>query len=338
MKINIFYSPLVEMSNQYCERIVMILSREYSVSRFSYLEFLKEFFLFNFTRHDIIVVNWFENSIVNKHNKVSLFCIVKAFLKLFVLKLAFKKIIFVRHNDYPHGVIGVGKIISKWITNILYSFANEKICHSIVYQRGGYKYVPHPLYHEIKPTSVPSRFYFCEKEHDLYVIFGRIVRYKKIEDIVRVFPENKRLIIAGVCEDLDYLNDILALTVERPNISILPDYISDEDARKLMDKAVAMIISHNNDEMLVSGSFFYALTAMLPVVCVETLFLKWAEETIGYNFITNCKDVNELALVISKTKEFGCNNECDLAYVHRNVVREFNDDIIFEKFKDLIEG
>lgn len=75
------------------------------------------------------------------------------------------------------------------------------IIHSPVVCGNKYHYIPHPLYiYPIKSTEDSA----CSFSNDNYYIFGRVVKYKKYEDVISAFPANKNLIIMGSCEDDEY--------------------------------------------------------------------------------------------------------------------------------------
>ncbi|MCZ9613180.1 hypothetical protein [Klebsiella pneumoniae] len=69
------------------------------------------------------------------------------------------------------------------------------------------------------------------------------------------FPDNKKLIIAGGCEDREYLSFLEELIKNKTNIIIKGYFLSDKDAENLIKGCNGLILSHSNEEMIVSGSF-----------------------------------------------------------------------------------
>ena len=126
----------------------------------------------------------------------ALLSVCQVFIKLVLLKAKFKKIIFVQHNKYPHNTnIRFIKVATR-IVNLIASFSDHVIIHSPVVCGNKYHYIPHPLYiYPIKSTEDSA----CSFSNDNYYIFGRVVKYKKYEDVISAFPANKNLIIMGTC-------------------------------------------------------------------------------------------------------------------------------------------
>ncbi|OJT49837.1 hypothetical protein BSR04_00530, partial [Serratia plymuthica] len=55
-----------------------------------------------------------------------------------------------------------------------------------------------------------------------------------------------------------------------------------------------LIICHADPDMIVSGSFFYALSVKSRVICVETDFLRWANNTFGDDVVVCFRDIDDL--------------------------------------------
>ncbi|HBQ2553448.1 TPA: hypothetical protein L7T53_005529, partial [Klebsiella variicola] len=122
--------------------------------------------------------------------------------------------------------------------------------HSPVVCGNKHHYIPHPLY--IYPIKFTENS-ICSSNDDYY-IFGRVVKYKKYEDVISAFPANKNLIIMGTCEDDEYKIMIQELCKNKKNVTFMPEYISDKRAKELLSKGAALIISHSDEDMIVSGS------------------------------------------------------------------------------------
>ncbi|ELW9393906.1 hypothetical protein SIO57_005736 [Klebsiella pneumoniae] len=291
MTKKIIYVPFNTGVNQYGQRIKEILSSYGEVKHFCYEKEL--FFLFK--RNDIAIVNWLENQLVNSAGRFTYFGFIKVILKILFLKMKCKKVFYVRHNIYPHNtnIESVRHVIR--MTNLLTRFFNETIVHSPKHPFFNVKYIPHPLYkYPLCSTDCVDE----QKNKDLYVIFGRIVRYKKIDEVIRLFPNNKSLVIAGACEDDFYLDELKVLAERKDNITILSGFLDNEKARELVISANAMIISHSDEDMIVSGSFFYALSQGVSILCIDTPFMKWAEDTLSKDIVLTFKTIPDMCSVI----------------------------------------
>ncbi|HBX1594545.1 TPA: hypothetical protein MHP63_27005, partial [Klebsiella pneumoniae subsp. pneumoniae] len=63
---------------------------------------INEILKLNFSKKDILILNWIDSDIIGSNGTFSFKGISKLLVKILIFKLKFKKIIFVRHNFYPH--------------------------------------------------------------------------------------------------------------------------------------------------------------------------------------------------------------------------------------------
>ncbi|HBX6869425.1 TPA: hypothetical protein MIA63_26200, partial [Klebsiella pneumoniae] len=68
---NIYYFPANSGSNSYPARIKEILSKFSIVHDLYFSLLIKELMKLNFTRYDIVIVNWLESGIIKKNGKLS---------------------------------------------------------------------------------------------------------------------------------------------------------------------------------------------------------------------------------------------------------------------------
>lgn len=296
MKQKVVYFPKSGGANAYPVRIQNILASFSDVEGLNLKSTIREILKCNFSKKDVLILNWIESDIIGKNGQVSLTGILKVLLKVFIFKLKFKKIIFVRHNIYPHKTDKKNSHVAKKLVDKLESLFDHKVVHSPVYAKNGYEYIPHPLYKH--PLVIDNNTDECE--NNKFIIFGRILEYKKFEVIIESFPAEQQLLIVGHCEDYGYLDKIKALIREKNNITIIPSYLDDSAAKELINSTGGLIISHADDDMIVSGSFFYGLTIGVKMYAVSTPFLKWAEEQFGTEIIETFPDVVSLCKRINK--------------------------------------
>lgn len=285
----IYYSPFENSGNDYCNRMKSFLSSYGEVLPLNKSNFIKLFFLIRIK--DYIFLNWIENSII-KNGKFNIFGFLKVFFLMILYRLSLGTLVFVKHNNYPHDCCEEDIKISMWAIKIFEKIANKVVIHSIPDLRGDYFYIPHPLYEELEDPNLVN------SDSDNYLIFGRILPYKKIEQVIEVFPRNKNLIIAGSCDNEIYLKKIKNICLSKPNIEILPRFLEHNEIKSLVEKSAGILITHNDDDMIVSGSFFYAMTLKSKVYALETPFFKWAEKMMGRKYITLFKNLNELSTEI----------------------------------------
>ena len=246
---------------------------------------------------------------------------------LLLLKIRFKKLLYVKHNHYPHNIESKSINKIKYLMKIIVRFADFAVIHSPT--EHNFTYLPHPLYKyplKLSPSAISPDF-------ERYIIFGRIARYKKIEDVIVAFPDNKKLIVAGGCEDKGYLSFLEGLIKDKTNITIKGCFISDADAANLIKGCNGLILSHSNEDMIVSGIFFYSLTLGVKVYALQTPFLSWVGENVGNDVIQNFKNLHEMMDTIKNEQEAnGSYGEESI-----NKINElFSDKLIKETFERLL--
>ncbi|HED1541280.1 TPA: hypothetical protein R4S87_001247 [Kluyvera cryocrescens] len=313
MKPHIFYFPFSSGVNKYSERIRAILGTIADVSPLSLKEECSNFLKFKKRMKGIAVINWVENMLISNHDgSFSITGLLKLFFAILVLKVRFEKVIYIQHNLYPHDAKDSDIIKIKWAINILTKVVDVTAAHSPHLKNK--IYVPHPLYHSPMITQVGYRHFVSEDAP--YLIFGRIERYKKIESVIALFPENKRLVIAGSCSDQEYLKYLTELIKNKPNIQLIARFLTDEEVDKIIASCSALIISHADPDMIVSGSFFYSITKQLPILAVSSPFLSWVESQLSDNVIKIFNNIDEMAKYL-----------CESSYADESIRKFDQDDI-----------
>ncbi|WP_410014358.1 glycosyltransferase [Sodalis sp. C49] len=288
MKI-LYFPPDGENVNGYTARFRNILSHYGNVNELYYKNIMMDVIKLNLFKYDVIFFNWLDSRLVNKEGRYSKFSIFKVLVRFALAKLVSKKTVFVRHNLFPHHTYGPDIDKVKNSVNFLEALCTYSIVHSPTCSTSKRYYVPHPLY-QYPLLSIP---YLEQKfEPNLFVFFGRIVKYKNLHDLITAFPTDKKLIIAGNYDDNDYVDYLKKLAGD--NITISAGYISDDKARELLNRSQGVIISHSDVDMIVSGSFFYALTNHARVICVKSDFLSWAERQLGSECVICFNDLQNM--------------------------------------------
>lgn len=328
--MNINYYPKNTGSNNYPIRMQDILKSVGSVSGYSIKDEINCIAKLDFKRKDILVLNWIENFIFNKKSgKISSIGVTKFLLFMIVAKVRFKKIIYVQHNIYPHGIVLRNRSLAKKIISFISEISDVSFVHSPVHPSG--VYIPHPLY------SFPLEYHESREEvnTDKYIIFGRIEPYKKLEKMADFFPKDKTLIIAGSVENNEYLRYLYNVFAEHKNIIFIPRFVEEYELTEIIKTCNAMILNHSDDDMIVSGSFFYALTKQKKVLTMSTPFLEWAENELGDEVIMNFKSLSDMALFIREDKIYY--NAYSPSVVDKvNIL--FGDDTILNNFIDNIDN
>ncbi|EQB2469853.1 glycosyltransferase family protein [Klebsiella quasipneumoniae] len=306
----ISYYPFKLVDNNYTENFKDILSSvcRTDICGLDFKDTVNDLVKGNFKKNNVVILNWMENELVHKNGKVVIIGVLKSFAKMLILKMAYKRVVYVRHNLYPHNTIKKHVNIARYLTTLLASIADLRISHSPVFKdkMGEVLYIPHPLY------KITLKDNYNECPNDRYVVFGNIARYKKIEELIKAFPINKKLLIFGGCKDQEYLETLNSLILDKNNIEISARFFSDEEAASIIKASNGMIISHAEDDMIVSGSFFYGLSCEVKLLVIETPFLRWSSGRLSEQVVEVFSDIKGLCAEIEKeTIKFNCYSEFD---------------------------
>lgn len=324
-EFTIYYYPPMMKQNEYCERMKSILSNCGTVKTVdSSYELLKRTIKTK-KRADIFVINWLDNLLINSCGSIDIKHLIKFFLKIIFYKLVSKKIVFVRHNIYPHNTVNKDKNRAKKIISFAYKLFGTPICHSPVY---GNEYIPHPLYGSSESDHVDNQD--IKSLSDYYVMFGRIEKYKNIDKVLDAFPADKQLIIAGPCSDKEYLSTLESY--KRDNVTIIADFISNNDACYLLQHSQGLILAHDDSSMIISGSLYFALSNYTRVISIKNDFFAWIENKLP-GFIVLGVNTQE---VCQKLETLEYKNESGKNY--RAKINElFGDEYIAACWKSLFE-
>lgn len=295
-KVNTLFFPDFDQ-NQYTENIYKIIESIDDVhpDRVNSLPFslLKR----GFHHYDFVVVNWLESGLVDtKKRQLTFRTVLRFILRVFVLKFIAKKLIYFRHNIYPHALHGRhGKLATK-ITDFACNLADHSIAHS-GHLGVGYEYVPHPLYRfeELYGNS-PARI------SNRYVIFGRIIEYKAIDKLLELWNQVP-LLITGSVGSQHYVEQLIKLKKDRnlDSVEIDARFLSNSEAQSLVSSSRGLILSHSDDDMIVSGSFFFAASLGVPVFAIKTPFLTWLKVTFDYSGLFVFNDLTAMIYALNST-------------------------------------
>ncbi|KFZ31365.1 hypothetical protein IDSA_01160 [Pseudidiomarina salinarum] len=236
----------------------------------------------------VVIVNWLENLIKSRSGKLSMLGVFKYFLAIFVIKIHGARLVYVRHNFYPHGMRHRSSKLAQRLTNFGQWFADRKVSLSPHLKSSGYFYLPHPLYNNCAPSE------YGENELDYYVIFGRIERYKNIDRVIKEWASPNRLIIAGSSDDGAYLSEIKALT-DGKNIRVISNNLSDLEAAQLVKYSSGLIISHSHPNTIVSGSFFFGASCGVRIFALETDFFRFLVDKNSYQGLVLASSIIEIS-------------------------------------------
>lgn len=289
----IAYVPITDVNNAYVSRMQEILRRFGDIEQFMRpAQFLHELLNGRLRRYDATIFNWVENDFLEQ-GVISRKNIVKVLIKTMVARLMSRRLVFVRHNIYPHalraGQEGAARRLIDWYERRFDVVVSHSGAH--LGQRG--RYCPHPLYRTVDDAGLDVQQLVPGLPQDYFVMFGRVARYKCIAEVARAFPPQRNLLIIGSVTDEDYGREIAA--IDRPNVFYRPGYIDEAQAQCLIRHSQGIVLAHAGENTVVSGSFFYAMSLPVPVLAVETPFLRWVAPQVGDDLLALAPDLDGLA-------------------------------------------
>ena len=288
-KLLIAYSPFENENNRYTENFKKILSHFGEIAEAPSLK--KIFGTLSIRRFDVVILNWSDNSFVNgETGAISPFGIAKEFLRVAIFKLIARKMIFVRHNVYPHSAVGKSRETASKIIEVYEKCFDLCWVHSGHLAEDNRFYVPHPLYEMADhPPPAPDHLQLPEK---YFIVFGRIMSYKKIDQLLEILPPDIHVLVCGSCSDQAYREKLESYS--KSNITIIAEFISDELARNLIERSSGMVICHADDDMIVSGSIIFSISMGVPVFAIETPFVNWFRDEVNDKMLVAAADFPDL--------------------------------------------
>jgi glycosyltransferase involved in cell wall biosynthesis len=274
-------------------------------------------------RFDVVFFNWLENKAFNKNGDISFKGLILAFVWFQIMRVISKKIVYVRHNNYPHNIKEKNISFSMKLMNYFESHSDSAIVHAEYLSNYKRVYVPHPLYSFLNSNTERK----INKYGSYYVCFGRIEKYKKLDKLIASWPKGYRLVIAGASSDTEYIDFLKRLGTGK-DIIILDKFISDEEAFDLVANALYSILPCDSKCMIVSGSFFFSLSAGTIVIAVDNQFYESLENKDNALYVLND---------ISDVQTFIPNSAGNKAVINESFLKQFSDEVITSQLKKAIE-
>ena len=106
-----------------------------------------------------------------------------------------------------------------------------------------------------------------------YLIFGAVKKYKGIHNILSFWPPEKSLKILGKCNSKSYRDEILSIIESRKlQVEWRDEYLSDEDLNYEISRAHFVVISHLDNTMISSGTFYHAVSFGCNIISLRSSF------------------------------------------------------------------
>lgn len=240
---------------------------------------------------DVIIVNWLEYKTANpRTGRLSVAGILAYFVQIIFLRLMCRRLVYIRHNTYPHHASSQSATALTKVIDLSEHLYSVTATHSGHY--ADKHYIPHPLYLEQPMCAKGPHF----------IVFGRVMPYKNIEQLIHQFPLDEQLVIAGPCDDQPYFRK-LQTAAEGKQITFISRFLSEMEARQLVGSARGLILSHADNDMIVSGSFFYALSLGTPVIAVKTPFFDWVQRELDLQGLTLVDELDSIGAAIKQQND-----------------------------------
>ncbi len=301
----IAYIPADDLTNAYTTRMRELLSAFGHLEKFFFKARLMRLLKGDFRRIDVAFVNWIENELIDRNSgRVSWRGTVKLLIKAVFLKLTARQTVFVRHNLYPHAASAESARTARWLVDRYEELFDMVFIHSGVHimtaeSNRHRHYVPHPLYsqaidvgRQVRPRNCPERYFLA---------FGRIVPYKRIENLIEHFPADQTLIVCGAVDDAGYAAKLAQ--IRRPNVIFSPGHMPEDVAQTMVAGAQAAVIGHAESNVVASGAFFYALSLQCRVFAVRTPFLQWISTRLPSDVLVLGEDIPDLCRLIGAVRD-----------------------------------
>jgi glycosyltransferase involved in cell wall biosynthesis len=273
---------------------------------------------------DVAIIHWREDVIVLGRNTPALRGIVAYFLSMFLYRIASRRVVYVRHNRYPHKVLPryqdrVRRLIGK----------GQSLCHAVVTHSPSYAdeyeytYIPHPLYRLDQVEAIDAS--------DEYVVFGAIAEYKKIRELVEAWGCDRKLLIAGPCDDPAYLTELQNLAANKP-IQFDVGYQDQNKMAKRLANSNGVIIVNDPGSMIISGTFFFALSVGVPVYVRTNSFYDWVKSTPLGDHVHVFDSVSEVADHTGKAAD---HRASESGSIQKAALEFFGDDAVLYAWQSL---
>lgn len=237
-------------------------------------------------RKPYLVLNWYEDEI--SYSKSPVFDFFRFTAMLFVFRLAFKKIVWVKHNFCGHD--NGRSDLRRCMEWMLRFFSVRQVAHRPL---NGFTYIPHPLYP--KDDSL-------EAERSIpFLYFGVVKKYKGLDKLLNAWPENQTLVMVGAAPNQDLKRALLKIIEQRGlQVEWRDEFIETQELDQLLSRAKFVIIPHVENSMIVSGAAYHAFTYGAQVLVRQSDFAEYLEKTVKSVKVFSLEGLPEQLNTLSK--------------------------------------
>ena len=215
-----------------------------------------------------IVINWLEDRPYgsNFSARVSFTTTIKCFLILIFSLFFCSKKVWVKHNFKPHNKRG-SLVYFRFLKMAIVCCGFKKLTLE-EYAGGG---LLHPLY--LSDEKLEKQTFSKLHGQFTFLFFGAVKRYKGLHKILEMWPPSTPLQIIGKCSDTRYKKELLKI-IDRQGLSTswVDEYVSDEVLNRAISSASFVVMSHLDNTMISSGSFYHAISYGCNILATKSEF------------------------------------------------------------------
>lgn len=218
------------------------------------------------------VLNWYEDKLGwdREHQSKVL---VKAILLLALIRLRCAKVVWVRHNFWPHGMPR-RSIRQRILLFFMRLLTTSTVTHRVVADDRS-TVVPHPLYFD---GDLPD----TTRDID-YLYFGLISRYKGLDRLLASWPARHRLVIAGEIRDAALSDALKQCVAERQlDVEFIDRFLPSVELEALLLRTRFVVLPHLEGTAIVSGSFYHAISFGANIVARDGAFGRAVKEAFSF--------------------------------------------------------
>ena len=237
-----------------------------------------------------VVLNWYEDQPFRQglSGFRRLAFIASFFISLWLIRLFSKNIIWVRHNYRPHNEeadIDLYRSIVRLMRSV-----SDKVVTLERTELLGTSVTKHPLYKEDAVIIDLQREMQIRTRQIDYLYFGSIKPYKRLDALLAVWPESKKLTIRGYCSDNAYTRTLEDI-IERRGINVDWEnrFLSDEELEAAVADSKYVILPHDDHAMISSGTFYMAVSLGANILCFDSAFARNKAERFDFVQVINPK-------------------------------------------------
>ncbi len=327
-----------------------------------YNEYVNNSFLLkgNLSKYDAIYLNWFEN-IDGGSFLMPIIRYLRRKAQLFRIKKSGIKVIFCKHNRFPHNVRypRLSKDVYREICDIadvIIAFNNDANEDLSTIFPGGADYtgkirvVPPVNYIGAYPPNPQSHIYRViepYKENMVVGFIGKILPYKNVEMIINAAKKLKdkkiHFLIAGNPETKEYGEYLSKLASGLGNITTIFERVPDEDMYPFLDVCDIMLMPYDKTSASNSGTgrmaFSYGKTVISPDI--SSMNMVPSELIFKYHYDTHEEHFNAMFTRLVEAYSIWEENPDNLKKMGNCLLQlmksDYSENAVTAKYKNIFE-